>query len=57
MKSITPESLVGNAVVPEHLASTIVREEDFSRGYRLLELAPDVEALWESAYQEILAGV
>ena len=57
MKGITPESLVGSAVVPEHLASTIVREEDFSQGYRLLELAPDVEALWESAYQEILAGV
>jgi spermidine/putrescine transport system substrate-binding protein len=57
MKGITPESLVGSAVVPEHLASTIVREEDFSQGYRLLELAPDVEALWEGAYQEILAGV
>lgn len=57
MKGITPESLVGSAVVPEHLGSTIVREEDFSQGYRLLELAPDVEALWEGAYQEILAGV
>lgn len=57
MKDITPESLVGSAVVPEHLASTIVREEDFPKGYRLLELAPDVEALWEGAYQEILAGV
>jgi len=57
MKGITPESLVGSAVVPEHLASTVVREEDFAKAYRLLELAPDVEALWESAYQEILAGV
>jgi spermidine/putrescine transport system substrate-binding protein len=57
MKEITPESLVGSAVVPEHLATTVVREEDFEKGYRLLELAPDVEALWEGAYQEILAGV
>jgi spermidine/putrescine transport system substrate-binding protein len=57
IKGITPESLVGSAVVPEHLASTIVLEEDFAKGYRLLELAPDVEALWEGAYQEILAGV
>ncbi|HYF12385.1 MAG TPA: substrate-binding domain-containing protein [Actinomycetota bacterium] len=57
MKEITPESLVGSAVVPEHLVSTVVTEEDFTRGYRILELAPDVEALWESAYQEILAGV
>jgi spermidine/putrescine transport system substrate-binding protein len=57
IKGITPESLVGSRVVPDHLATTIVREEDFSIGYRLLELAPDVEALWEGAYQEIQAGV
>lgn len=57
IKGITPESLVGSEVVPEHLATTVVREEDFSTGYRLLELAPDVEALWEGAYQEIQAGV
>jgi spermidine/putrescine transport system substrate-binding protein len=57
MKGITAESLVGSKVVPEHLASTVVAEEDFAKGYRILELAPDVEGLWESAYQEILAGV
>jgi spermidine/putrescine transport system substrate-binding protein len=57
IKTITPDQLVGSQVVPDHLASTIVREEDFPKGYRLLELAPDVEALWEGAYQEILAGV
>ena len=57
MQGLTPEALVGSAVVPEHLATTVVREEDFASGYRILELAPDVEALWESAYQEILAGV
>jgi spermidine/putrescine transport system substrate-binding protein len=57
MKGITPESLVGSEVVPEHLSTTVVTEEDFANGYRLLELAPNVEALWESAYQEILAGV
>lgn len=57
VKGITPESLVGSQVVPEHLATTVVREEDFTTGYRLLELAPDVEALWEGAYQEIQAGV
>ena len=57
MKGITSESLVGSEVVPDHLASTVVSEEDFGTGYRILELAPDVEALWETAYQEILAGV
>jgi len=57
MKAITSESLVGSKVVPEHLASTVVSEDDFGKGYRILELAPDVESMWESAYQEILAGV
>ena len=57
LTTINPETLVGNQVVPEHLASTIVTEEQFSAGYRELELAPDVSAQWESAYHEIQAGV
>jgi spermidine/putrescine transport system substrate-binding protein len=57
LTTINPETLVGNQVVPEHLASTVVTEEQFSAGYRELELAPDVSAQWESAYQEIQAGV
>jgi spermidine/putrescine transport system substrate-binding protein len=57
IKGITPDELVGSQVVPEHLTSTVVTEEDFTKGYRELELAPDVEALWEGAYQEIQAGV
>src|SRR4029079_2939659 len=57
MKAITSESLVGSKVVPAHLTSTVVSEDDFGKGYRILELAPDVESMWESAYQEILAGV
>jgi spermidine/putrescine transport system substrate-binding protein len=57
MTSINPDELVGNQVVPEHLATTVVTEEQFGAGHRLLELAPDVNAMWESAYQEIQAGV
>ena len=57
MTSINPDELVGNKVVPEHLATTVVTQEQFDAGYRELELAPDVSALWESAYQEIQAGV
>ncbi len=56
-KSITPESLVGSQVVPSHLASTVVTEEQFNTGYRICELAPSVESLYDSAYQQILAGV
>jgi spermidine/putrescine transport system substrate-binding protein len=57
MTSINPDELVGNKVVPEHLATTIVTEDQFAAGYRELELAPDVSSMWESAYQEIQAGV
>ena len=57
MTSINPDELVGNNVVPEHLATTVVAQDQFTSGYRNLELAPDVLALWESAYQEIQAGV
>lgn len=57
IKGITPEQLVGSQVVPEHLATTVVSEDDFTKGYRQLELATDAEALWEGAYQEIQAGV
>ncbi|MEX0991324.1 MAG: extracellular solute-binding protein [Actinomycetota bacterium] len=56
-KGIDPESLVGSGVVPEHLATTVVTEEDFVKGTRICELAPDVQALWQSAYQELKAGV
>jgi spermidine/putrescine transport system substrate-binding protein len=55
--SIDPEALVGTGLVPDHLASTVVTEQQFSTGFRYLELAPDVNALWEGAYQEIQAGV
>ncbi len=56
-KGITPSQLVGSQVVPAHLATTVVKESDFAKGYRELELAPDVESTWDSAYQQIQAGV
>ena len=55
--SFTPEVLVGNQVVPEHLSTTVVTEEDFAKGSRELELAPDADALWQAAYAELVAGV
>jgi hypothetical protein len=35
----------------------IVSTEDFGKGSRELELAPDVDALWQSAFAELTAGV
>ena len=56
-KSFTPDLLVGNSVVPEHLSTSVVTEEDFSKGSRELELPPDADALWQAAYAELVAGV
>jgi spermidine/putrescine transport system substrate-binding protein len=57
LKSFTPELLVGNAVVPEHLSSTVVTEDDFKTGFRELELPTDQDAAWQSAYAQLEAGV
>jgi spermidine/putrescine transport system substrate-binding protein len=57
LTSIDPDLLVAEEVVPEHLASTIVRPEDFDRSQELLELAPADDALWQNAWAEFLAGV
>jgi spermidine/putrescine transport system substrate-binding protein len=56
-KTFTPNLLVGNAVVPEHLASTVVTEDDFKKGFRELELPTDDDAAWQSAYSALVAGV
>ncbi|HSK17111.1 MAG TPA: extracellular solute-binding protein [Gaiellaceae bacterium] len=57
LTSIDPDRLVTDEVVPEHLASTIVRPEDFDRSQELLELAPADDAVWQNAWAEFKAGV
>ncbi len=56
-KTFTPDKLIADGIVPTNLASTIVTEADFAKQYQLFELAPDVDALWQDAYQQLLAGV
>lgn len=55
--NIDVDRLVSDGVVPGNLQSTVVRPEDFDKGYTLLELSPQADALWHSAYQELQAGV
>jgi spermidine/putrescine transport system substrate-binding protein len=55
--SLNPDRLVADEVVPPHLASTVVRPEDFDEGYTLLELAPDVDARWQEIWADFKAGV
>ncbi len=53
---INPDRLVSDGVVPENLATTVVRPEDFDKGYVYLELSPTGDELWHAAYQEFAAG-
>jgi len=56
MNNIDADSLVSDGVIPENLATTVVRPEDFDKGYWYLELSPAGDALWHDAYQEFAAG-
>jgi spermidine/putrescine transport system substrate-binding protein len=55
--AMTPDSMTSSGVVPSHLSSVIVTEEDFKKGSRELELPPDADALWQQAFAQLLAGV
>jgi spermidine/putrescine transport system substrate-binding protein len=57
LNAMTPESMTSSGVVPQHLASVIVSESDFTKGSRELELPPDADALWQQAFAELTAGV
>jgi spermidine/putrescine transport system substrate-binding protein len=56
LNSLDPDTLVTDEVVPPHLASCVVRPEDFDEGYTLLELAPEVDATWQNIWAEFKAG-
>ncbi len=57
LKEFTPEEMVSSGIVPEHLSTVIVAEEDFDKGSRELELPPEADALWQQAFSELQAGV
>lgn len=52
----TPDDLVAAELVPEQLTTALVTDAQVQNGYRLDALAPDVQQLWEDAFQEIKAG-
>ena len=56
-KTMTREALVATGLVPEHLANVYIQEPDMEKGSRELELPPADNALWQSAYAELTAGV
>jgi spermidine/putrescine transport system substrate-binding protein len=54
--SITPDSLVAEAFIPENLRSAIVKPEYFDAGYRTLELDADNDAAWHNVWNAFNAG-
>jgi spermidine/putrescine transport system substrate-binding protein len=54
--SLTPDSLVNEAFIPENLRAAIVKPEYFDTGYRLLELDPANDAAWHNVWQTFKAG-
>ncbi len=57
VSAMTPEAMVSSGIVPKHLSTVIVSEDDFAKGSRELELPTDLDALWKSAFTELQAGV
>jgi spermidine/putrescine transport system substrate-binding protein len=57
LKSMSRESMTSSGIVPNHLANSIVAEEDFVKGSRELELPTDADARWQQAFAELQAGV
>lgn len=51
-----PDRLVTDEVVPPHLKTAIVRQQDFDTGYFELELSPEGQTLWQNAWAEFKAG-
>lgn len=50
------DDLIDAELVPPHLMSALVNDEQVDVGYRLDALAPDVQQLWEDAFQQVKAG-
>jgi spermidine/putrescine transport system substrate-binding protein len=57
IKAMTPESMVSSGIVPDHLSTVIVSEDDFKKGSRELELPTTADALWQQSFQELQSGV
>jgi spermidine/putrescine transport system substrate-binding protein len=54
--TITPDSLVKEAFIPENLRTAIVKPEYFDAGYRTLELDPANDAAWHNVWNAFKAG-
>lgn len=56
LRSIDPDQLVADGVVPPTVSSAVVVEDMMRSEDQLAEISPDVDALWQDAWDEIKAG-
>jgi spermidine/putrescine transport system substrate-binding protein len=54
--SVNPDAMVEQELIPQNLASVVVRESDFTSGYPALELSPEVQAAWHDIWLAFKAG-
>jgi spermidine/putrescine transport system substrate-binding protein len=54
--SLDPETVVADEYVPAHLATAVVRPEDFDTGQQLLQLSLAGERIWDDAWSTFTAG-
>jgi spermidine/putrescine transport system substrate-binding protein len=52
----SPDELIAAELVPAHLVTALVSDAQVESGYRLDALAPDVQQMWEDAWQTVKAG-
>jgi spermidine/putrescine transport system substrate-binding protein len=57
VSAFTPQAMVNSGIVPKHLETVIVSEEDFAKGSRELELPTDLYDVWQQAFSELQNGV
>jgi hypothetical protein len=50
------KALSDAGLVPAHLASCVMSNDQIAKGYRYLQLTPEVDALWNDAWSKFRAG-
>ena len=55
-RSLDPDRVVADGYVPAHLATTVIRPQDFATGHQLLQLSLQGDQLWNTAWSRFSSG-
>jgi spermidine/putrescine transport system substrate-binding protein len=56
LTSMQPNSLIAEGYVPQTVPEAVVKAQDFTVGHFLGQLDPEVNRLWQNAWDEVKAG-